>query len=129
MVCIRADSGQRSSHRLAAVHSREWEHTHPGFETTALDTTGAGDAFAAGYLAARRGVVSESVQTAAAATAGDRSLPGRTAGDGVNVATALAVANACGAVAAGEVGARVAISWDRIRAVLDGGGSGGAGGT
>ncbi len=102
----------------AAVHTREWEHTHPGFETTALDTTGAGDAFAAGYLAARRGVVSESVQTAAAATAGDRSLPGRTAGDGVNVATALAVANACGAVTSRTLGARAELGSERLRDVI-----------
>jgi ribokinase len=103
----------------AAVHTREWEFTHPGFETTALDTTGAGDAFAAGYLAARRGVVSESVRTAALATVdGERSLPGVTAGDDASVGVALAVANACGAVASRTLGARAELSTERLCDVL-----------
>ena len=105
----------------AAVHTREWEQTHPGFETTALDTTGAGDAFAAGYLAARRGVVSESVRAAARATVeNERSLPGATAGDEVGVGAALAVANACGAVASRTLGARAELSAERLCDVLDG---------
>jgi Sugar kinases, ribokinase family len=102
----------------AAVHTREWTVTHPGFATTALDTTGAGDAFAAGYLAARRGVVSESVQAAVPTTAdGERSLPGTTVGNETTLGDALALANACGAVASRSLGARVALSADRLRAV------------
>jgi len=67
--------------------------THDGFDADVVDTTGAGDAFAAGFLAARL--------------------------DGAGSDRALAVANACGAIAAGEVGARVEITWDRIESVLD----------
>ncbi len=65
---------------------------HPGFECTAVDTTGAGDAFAAGFLAV---------------WIGDRD-PER----------ALAVANACGALAASAPGPKPDLSWDRIEAVM-----------
>ncbi|MFB9823191.1 carbohydrate kinase family protein [Halobaculum roseum] len=88
------------------VHDRAAErtYTHDGFDADVVDTTGAGDAFAAGFLAARLG--------------------------GGGFERALAVANACGAVAAGEVGARVEITWERIAAVLDGAaGAGDPGGT
>ncbi|WP_073310064.1 carbohydrate kinase family protein [Halobaculum gomorrense] len=82
------------------VHDRATgrTHTHDGFDADVVDTTGAGDAFAAGFLAARLG--------------------------GAGLERALAVANACGAIAAGEVGARVEITWDRIGAVLDDAGRG-----
>ncbi|MFD1515581.1 carbohydrate kinase family protein [Halomarina rubra] len=74
----------------ATLHTRDGEVDHPGYPVTALDTTGAGDAFAAGYIAAR--------------TEGyDR---------------ALAVANACGALAALQVGARTAPTWDEVEAFL-----------
>ena len=66
--------------------------THEGFDADVVDTTGAGDAFAAGFLAARL--------------------------DGAGLDRALAVANACGAIAAGEVGARVEITWERIESTL-----------
>jgi ribokinase len=55
--------------------------THGGFEVPATDTAGAGDAFAAGFLAAKS--------------------------EGEPDEEALAVANACGAVAVQSVGARV----------------------
>jgi len=69
-------------------------YTHDGFAADAVDTTGAGDAFAAGFLAARL--------------------------EGDSHDRALAVANACGAVAAAEVGARVDVTWERVEAVLNG---------
>ncbi|WP_284014145.1 carbohydrate kinase family protein [Halobaculum litoreum] len=68
--------------------------THDGFDADVVDTTGAGDAFAAGFLAATL--------------------------DGGDRDRALAVANACGALAAGEVGARVELTWERIDAFLTG---------
>jgi ribokinase len=68
--------------------------THPGFPAVATDTTGAGDAFAAGYLAA--------------ALRGDP--PERR----------LAVANACGAAAAAAAGARPQLSWADIAGRLGG---------
>ncbi|PSQ07362.1 sugar kinase [Halobacteriales archaeon QS_6_71_20] len=76
------------------VRGRERTYTHDGFDADAVDTTGAGDAFAAGFLAARL--------------------------DGDSRERALAVANACGAVAAAEVGARVDVTWERVEAVLNG---------
>ena len=65
---------------------------HPGVDLPAVDATGAGDAFAAGFLAA--------------------SL------DGADDERALAVANACGALAATTEGPRVDLSWARVEALL-----------
>lgn len=59
--------------------------SHPGYDIDPVDTTGAGDAFAAGFLAAV--------------------LDGRSQED------ALSVANAAGALAATSTGARVTLSW------------------
>lgn len=65
---------------------------HPGVDLPAVDATGAGDAFAAGFLAASlRGADH------------DRSL---------------AVANACGALAASTEGARADVSWARVAELL-----------
>jgi len=72
------------------------EVTHAGFAVDPVDTTGAGDAFAAGFLAARE--------------------------EGIE--HALAVGNACGALAARTPGARVQVDWRDIRALLDIGPSG-----
>lgn len=58
---------------------------HSGFEVDPVDTTGAGDAFAAGFLAIRL--------------------------DNGTVEQALAVGNACGALAAQSSGAQTSISW------------------
>jgi ribokinase len=66
-------------------------YTHPGFPVDAVDTTGAGDAFAAGFLAACLG--------------------------GRGREEALVVANACGALAAEVRGARAALSWGGVEAV------------
>jgi ribokinase len=68
---------------------------HGGFATDPVDTAGAGDAFAAGFLAARL--------------------------DGASDERALAVGNACGALATRSRGARVALSWEQVRARLDAG--------
>jgi len=65
---------------------------HGGYGLPSVDSTGAGDAFAAGFLAA---------------WLEDRD-PER----------ALAVANACGALAASERGPKPAISWERVEEVL-----------
>jgi ribokinase len=65
--------------------------THPGYDIDPVDTTGAGDAFAAGFLAAVL--------------------------DGCSHEYALSVANAAGALAATSTGARVHLSWDDIDAV------------
>ncbi len=77
----------------AAVYRDGETITHPGFAVDVIDTTGAGDAFAGGFLAAR-----------------DAGLP---AGE------ALAVGNACGAIAVQSVGARTTLSWEEITAYVD----------
>ncbi|SFR54720.1 carbohydrate kinase family protein [Halogeometricum limi] len=65
---------------------------HPGYPIDAVDTTGAGDAFAAGFVAAR--------------VAGD------------DFERALAVANACGALVSRVPGARTDLSWKQVDAFL-----------
>jgi ribokinase len=67
---------------------------HRGFDLDGVDTTGAGDAFAAGFLAA------------GLHGAADRRR--------------LAVANACGALTAATEGPRADLSWDRLSALVDG---------
>ncbi|WP_254545973.1 carbohydrate kinase family protein [Halomarina pelagica] len=64
----------------AAADTPEGRITHPGYAVEAIDSTGAGDAFAAGFVA--------------------------TLVDGGGYERALAVANACGALVAGAPGAR-----------------------
>lgn len=66
--------------------------THPGFAVDVVDTTGAGDAFAAGFVAAVL--------------------------DGADYRRALAVGNAAGALATTVVGARPPLSWTRIEDLL-----------
>ena len=67
---------------------------HAGFELGGVDTSGAGDAFAAGFLAARL--------------------------RGASVERALATANACGALAAATPGPRPALDPERVRELVDG---------
>lgn len=62
--------------------------SHPGFPADVVDTTGAGDAFAAGFIAARL--------------------------DGADLEEALAAGNACGALATQSVGAQTRLSWEEI---------------
>jgi ribokinase len=70
--------------------------SHDGFPVAAVDTTGAGDAFAAGFLSTW--------------------LDG---GSDPDFDRCLAVANACGALAAGERGPSAPLSWDRIDGLLE----------
>lgn len=65
------------------------ELTHAGFEVDAVDSTGAGDAFAAGFLAVHR--------------------------DGGDSERALEVGNACGAIATRTLGSNARLSWSEIR--------------
>jgi ribokinase len=67
--------------------------SHDGFSVEPIDTTGAGDAFAAGFLTARL--------------------------DGASLETALAVGNACGALATKTTGAQTDLSWADIETLLD----------
>jgi len=70
--------------------------SHDGFPIEAVDTTGAGDAFAAGFLSTW--------------------LDG---GADPDFDRCLSVGNACGALAASERGPHAPLSWDRIEALLD----------
>jgi len=85
----------------AQVDTPEASFDHPGFDAEAVDTTGAGDAFAAGFLAVllREGGV---------------------VGADADYERALEFANACGALAAMEEGARTAPSFEDAEAFLDG---------
>ena len=74
---------------------------HPGFDAAVVDTTGAGDAFAAGFLR----VLLES--------------PGPIGPD-AEYDRALEFANACGAMAAMKEGARTAPTRDEVELFLDG---------
>ncbi|WP_311171485.1 carbohydrate kinase family protein [Halobellus ordinarius] len=65
---------------------------HPGYPIDVVDTTGAGDAFAAGFIAALV--------------------------DGADRERALAVANACGALVAQAPGARTSLTWDDVDAFI-----------
>jgi len=77
----------------AAVYDDERTEDHPGFDVEPSDTTGAGDAFAAGFLAVRL--------------------------DGGSLERQLAFANACGALAAREQGARTAPDRETVEAFLE----------
>jgi len=78
----------------AVARTPEGRHDHPGFGTDPVDTAGAGDAFAAGFLA--------------------------TWLDGRDVPAALATGNACGAVATAQEGAQPTLDWEVVRAIRDG---------
>ncbi|WP_148414490.1 carbohydrate kinase family protein [Haloferax sp. KTX1] len=80
--------------RGAEVRDGDERHVHPGYPIDAVDTTGAGDAFASGFIAARL--------------------------DGATYERALAVANACGALTAAEPGARTQLSWRRLDDLVEG---------
>jgi ribokinase len=78
----------------ATVHAPDASLTHPGFDVEPVDTTGAGDAFAAGFIAT---------------FLEDRD----------DYERALEFANACGALAAQAEGARTAPTYPEVEAFLD----------
>lgn len=89
----------------ATVETPEETHHHSGFSIDAIDTTGAGDAFAAGFLfIALSGSESEPVSDSE-----------------IKYSSALAVGNACGALAARVPGTRPGLSWEAIDPLLDSG--------
>jgi len=85
----------------ASIRTPHGDVSHPGFPIDPVDTTGAGDAFAAGFLAT---------------TLRDPSITGDGfSHDPRDYELPLLVGNACGALGAGAITARVDLSWDAIR--------------
>ncbi|WP_353634531.1 carbohydrate kinase family protein [Halobacterium sp. NMX12-1] len=78
----------------ATVHTPDASFEHPGFDVDPVDTTGAGDAFAAGFIA----VLLDHPD---------------------DYERALEFANACGALAARAEGARTAPTYPEVEAFLD----------
>lgn len=87
----------------ATVYTPDGTYSHPGFGIEPVDTTGAGDAFAAGFLAI---------------AVGGLVLEGRE-DPSVDYERALEVGNACGALAACEEGARTAPSLAELESFLE----------
>ncbi len=92
----------------ATAYTGEGQVSHPGFDVDAVDATGAGDAFAAGLLAATVG--------------GLAPMDGEEAGDGAidnaDFHRVLAVANAAGALTVRNAGARTAPAFEALGAFL-----------
>lgn len=77
----------------ANAHTPQRTHHHPGYHVDAVDTTGAGDAFAAGFIHTRLSEPDSGYHRA------------------------LTVANACGAIAARSSGTRPELSWEAIESI------------
>ncbi len=76
----------------AVVYGPDEQYDHPGFNVKSVDTAGAGDAFAAGFLATRL--------------------------EGGDLESALEYANACGALTASREGSRSAPTAETVRQFL-----------
>ncbi len=90
----------------ATVYTPAGSKSHAGFAVEPVDLTGAGDAFAAGFLASLSDGSHRLREGLASATVAAYAEP-------------LAVANACGALAARTVTARTALSWEAVDSLRD----------
>ena len=88
----------------ATIRTPHGDVSHPGFDVDPVDTAGAGDAFAAGFLGA--------------ALREPEIVDGGFSHDPRDYQAPLLVGNACGAIAAETVTARASLSWDRIRGAM-----------
>lgn len=89
----------------ATVETPEETYHHSGFSIDAIDTTGAGDAFAAGFLSV---ALREDGFESASKSESE-----------IEFSSALAVGNACGALTASAEGTRPGLSWEAIESMLD----------
>lgn len=87
----------------AAVYTDDAVSEHPGFAVETVDTTGAGDTFAAGFLAVFAGAWNERDGSPI---------------DAVDLERALEIGNACGALSTRETGARTAPSREAVESFL-----------
>jgi len=107
----------------AEVRTPETVYQHPGYEIDPVDTTGAGDAFAAGFVTAL--LEDWDPRPGSGGDFDSDATPGAehpSTGIDVDFDRALAVANACGALAAHRTGARAHVSRtdvERFLAVRD----------
>jgi len=88
----------------ATIRTPHGDVSHPGFEVDPIDTVGAGDAFAAGFLGT--------------ALRDPEITGGGFSHDPRDYQVPLLVGNACGAIAAETVTARAELSWDRVRSTM-----------
>ena len=88
----------------ATIRTPHGDVSHPGFDVDAVDTVGAGDAFAAGFLGA--------------ALRDPEVSGGGFSHDPRDYQVPLLVGNACGAIAAETVTARAELTWDRVRSMM-----------
>jgi len=88
----------------ATIRTPHGDVSHPGFDIDPVDTSGAGDAFAAGFLGA--------------ALRDPEVTDGGFSHDPRDYQVPLLVGNACGAIAAEAVTARVDLSWDRVHETM-----------
>ena len=102
----------------AEVHTPGGSYVHPGFDVDTVDTAGAGDAFAAGFITTLleqhegESLASDAASVSSASSAS--SVPSIPSVSGVDIEQALEFANACGALTASEKGARSAPTLSRV---------------
>jgi ribokinase len=101
----------------ATAETPHGTYHHSGFPVDAIDTTGAGDAFAAGFLSM---ILTESDTTSESEFEPEYKYRDESVFEPeIEFSSALAVGNACGALTASAKGTRPGLSWQSIDVMLD----------